>query len=402
MSKRKKRQGERKGAVRNRADPIAIWLNGGEMRETLCPKGYTPMSKNQEVRRCIYKIADLVSNMTIMLMQNGENGDVRIKNELSKKIDIYPSQNMTRKNFIMRIVTDMYLGGNAVVVPQIQESWIDNLKILQWDSLTFNEEGDGYRIRCRGAEFKPDEVLHFVLNPDDDDPFRGAGYTNMIRQTVENIVQANITKTAFLQSEWKPSMIISVDADIGELQDVDKRNNILNSYTKTKAIGEPWLIPSGEMHVEQIKPLTLNDLSIVDGITLDMKSIAAAFGIPPFMLGVGDFNKEAYNNFVATRIMSDAINIQQELSKKLLYSPGMYFKFNPKSLMQYSLPEQVGFVKELVAGGMMNRNEGRAEFDYAPANKEGMNDYIVLENYVPVDRVGDQKKLKQKGEDGNE
>jgi hypothetical protein len=92
--------------------------------------------------------------------------------------------------------------------------------------------------------------------------------------------------------------------------------------------------------------------------------------------------------------MSIAMILQQELSKKLLFSPTIYFKFNPKSLMQYNLTEQVQFVKELVGGGMLNRNEVRAEFDYPPVDKPGMNDYIVLENYVPVEKVGDQKKLK--------
>ena len=115
------------------------------------------------------------------------------------------------------------------------------------------------------------------------------------------------------------------------------------------------------------------------------------------MVGVGDFNKEQYNNFVATKIMSIAHIIEQELTKKLLLSPKRYFVFSPKSLMQYSLSEQVGYVKEMVAGGMLCRNEGRVEMGYTPVDNEGMNDYIVLENYVPVDRVGDQKKLNDAG-----
>ena len=78
----------------------------------------------------------------------------------------------------------------------------------------------------------------------------------------------------------------------------------------------------------------------------------------------------------------------------------MYFKLNPKSLMQYSLSEKMSFVKDMVAGGMLSRNEGRTEFDYSPADKDGMNDYNVLENYIPVDRLGDQKKLK--GEEARE
>lgn len=380
-----------------RADPVTMWLNGADASEILCPVGYTPLSQNEEIRRCVYKIADLVSDMTIMLMQNGTNGDIRLKNELAKKIDVYPNRDMTRKNFIHKIVTDMLLNGNSVVYPYIKDGLIDDLRILQSASLLFDVTNDGYQIRYKSKLFYPDEVLHFVLNPDDDYPFKGQGYTKMITQTVNNLLQANATKKGFLQSKWKPSLIISIQADTEELQDPELRSKILGSYTDTTSTGEPWLIPAGEIDVKTVQPLTLNDLAIQDSITLDIKTIAACFGIPAFMVGIGEFNKDEYNNFISTTIMGIAMIIQQELSKKLLYSPDMYFKFNPKSLMQYNLTEQVQFVKELVAGGMLNRNEGRTEFDYAPVDVDGMNDYIVLENYVPVDKVGDQKKLVQEG-----
>ena len=383
---------------KTRADPVTMWLNGTDARDILCPIGYTPLSKNEEIRRCVYKIADLVSNMTIMLMENGTNGDIRLKNELAKKIDVYPNKNMTRKNFIHKIVTDMILTGNSVVYPKIKNGLIDDLQILRATDLNFREMGDSYQIRYRSTPFNPDEVLHFVLNPDDEYPFQGQGYTQMIKQTVANLLQANATKTGFLKSKWKPSLIISVQSDAEELQDPVLRNKILGSYTDTTEIGEPWLIPTGEITVQTIQPLSLKDLAIQESITLDLRSIAAAIGIPAFMVGIGTFDKDEYNNFISTIIMSFATTIQQELSKKLLFSPTMYFKFNPKSLLQYDLVEKVGFVKEMVGGGMLNRNEGRAEFDYSPVDVDGMNDFTVLENYLQVADLSKQKKLVQGGD----
>lgn len=340
--------------------------------------------------------------MTIMLMQNGENGDIRLKNELSKKIDVYPNKNMTRKNFIYKIVTDMAIFGNAVVCPEVKDGLVENLDIWDADKLHFDKNGTGYTVRYGNRPFEPDELLHFVLIPDDDKPFMGQGYTNMVKQAVLNLLQANATKTGFLKSKWKPSLIISVNSDAEELTDPNKRNAILGSYTKTTEIGEPWLIPAGELDVKTIQPLTLNDLAIQDSITLDLKTVACAFGIPPFLVGVGTFNKDEYNNFVSTTIMSIATNIQQELTKKLLFSPTMYFKFNAKSLMQYSPNEKVSFVKEMVGGGMLNRNEGRTEFDYSPVDVKGMNDYTVLENYLQVADLNKQKKLVQGGEPSGE
>lgn len=380
---------------RSRGDPVAIWVNGGDAWDVLAPLGYTPLIKNEEVLKCAHKIADLVSSMTIMLMQNGDNGDVRLKNELSKKIDIHPNKSMTRKNFIYKIVHDLLLkgNGNSVIYPIIKNDLLDDLIIWDMDKVTFEGKDNGYLIKYKNIPFEPDELLHFVLIPDIDKPYKGQGYAMMLKETVANLLQANATKTGFLRSKWKPSMVISINSDAEELQDKEQRQKILGSYTDSTEAGEPWLIPAGEIDVKTIQPLTLQDLAIQDSITLDKKAVAAAFGIPAFMIGVGEFKKDEYNNFISTVILPIAQNIQQELTKKLVYSPSWYFKFNAKSLMQYDLKEKTEHVKSMVSGGMMNRNEGRNEFDYSPVNDEGMNNYIVLENYIPVSKVGDQKKL---------
>lgn len=400
MGKKGKRQHTRAEPKQLReVNTTAFLISDDSSTGILAPIGYTPLSKNQDVQKCLFKIADLVSNMTIMLMENGQNGDIRLKNELSKKVDVYPNKNSTRKNFITKIVMDMLNYGNSVVVPSYQGDFLDNLTIIPSNKLNFMPQGDSYVINNGSLILHPDEVLHFPFYPDENYPWKGIGIAPMVKETVANLLQENATKKGFLKSKWKPSMIISISSDAEELQDPTLRNKILGSYTGHTEQGEPWLIPAGEIDVKTIQPLTLNDLAIQDGITLDLKSLAGGIGIPAFMVGVGTFNKDEYNNFIATTIMSIAIILQQEFSKKLLYSPNMYFKFNPKSLYQYNITEKMSFVKEMVSGGMLNRNEGRTEFDYAPVDNPGMNDYIVLENYVPVEKVGDQKKLKTGGEE---
>ena len=377
----------------------AFLIGANEAHDILAPMGFKPLSRNEVVLRCAHKIADTVSDMTIMLMENGEYGDTRVRNELSKKLDVYPNRDMTRKNFIYRIVSDMILYGNAVVLPTYDGTMLDDLTLLPASSVIIDNAGytSGYYVLYNGKAYDSEEVLHFPLSPEDTKPFRGMGFAPQIYDTVRNLLQAEATKTGFLKSKWKPSIVISINADTEELQDPEKRRKILGSYADETDRGEPWLIPAGELDIKTIQPLTLQDLAIQDSITLDTRSIASACGIPPFLVGVGDFNKDAYNHFISSTVMGFAQIIQQEMTRKLLYAPQWYFKFNPKSLMQYSLAEKSAYVLNMVNGGMLSRNEGRGEFDYSPSDAAGMNDYALLENYIKVGDISKQKKLEQEG-----
>lgn len=364
------------------------------------PCGYTPLDKNEQVNQCINIVAELVSSMTIYLMKNGQYGDERIKNALSYKIDVAPYSMATRKTFIHWLTTQMCKNGNCVVLPK-HDSDGNLTDLIPLNNPTFEScTMTDYRIRANGQLFKPDEVLHFQANPSEKYLYIGKGYAPMLKTTIQNMAQANATKKAFLKSKWKPSLIIAANTDAKELKDKELRKKLLESYTETTEAGEPWVIPAGEIHVETIKPLSLNDLAIQDSMKMDILSIASVFGIPGFMVGVGQFNRAEYNNFISTTIMEKAMTIQQELTKKLLYSSDHYFKFSPKSLMQYDLNEMVNYVKEMVGGGMINRNEGRNELNYSPVDDPTMNEFYVLENYIPVAKLGDQKKLKGGESDG--
>lgn len=383
-----------KGLFKKRSSMAYFLKADGDMADII--PGYTKLSKNEEVIKCANIIADLVSSMTIMLMQNGEKGDIRLRNELAKKIDIYPCSYMDRKNFIFKIARDMVLSGNSIVIPKVEGMYIRDLEPVDIDACSFFKDGSSYKIVANGVVMNPEDVLHFVYIPDRKEPYKGVGQKESIVDTARMLVQAKETKKKFLQSKWKPAMIISINADAEELQDEEMRKTVLGSYVSDTEEGEPWVIPAGEIDVKTIQPLSLNDLAIQDSIKLDKTAVAAAFNMPAFMVGVGEFKEDAYNNFISTTIMSIAMIIQQQLTNKLLFSGDLYFKLNYKSLLQYSLDSKIALIKGMVGGGMMSRNEGRSELDYAPVNKPGMDDYIVLENYIPVEKVGDQKKLTNK------
>ena len=226
-------------------------------------------------------------------------------------------------------------------------------------------------------------------------PWMGTGYQLALADVANNLKQAAATEKGFMSSKWKPSIIVKVDALTEEFASPDGRKKLLESYAMSGEAGEPWLIPAEAFSVEQVKPLTLSDLALADFVKLDKQTVATILGVPPFVLGVGDFKREAWNSFISTRIMPLAQNIQQELTRKLLYSNDLYFRFNSRSLYNYDLKDMAAIADDQYIRGIMTGNEVREWIGLSPM--DGLDELIILENYIPRGMIGDQKKLNGNG-----
>lgn len=377
--------------LREQEKPTCSFLLSKQFEEMIC-SGYTPLSKNPEVLAAVDSIAGLISSMTIYLMGNSKNGDKRIKNSLSRLLDIQPSLFMTRKTFIFNIVKEMLLTGNAVAIPSYtSEGYIESLDPIGSDSVSFIPRGAGYYMLINGAQYEPDEVLHFPNNTKQPYPWLGNSYKVNLRTVVNTLAQASETKKGFMESKWKPSLIIKADAMTDSFGNPISRSEILNDYIKANRAGEPWLIPSDTFEVQEVKPLSLNDLAVNDSVELDKKTVASVIGVPPFVVGVGAFNKDEWNNFINTKIRQICNILEQEFTRKLILKPEWYVKFNSRSLYAYNISELSTVGANLYTKGIMTGNEVRDWTNQDP--KDGLDELVILENYIPQGMIGDQKKL---------
>lgn len=383
------------GSVQEKLDKlqqeVLLWLG----KDDICVPGYTRLSDNPEIQTACLRIAELIGSMTIYYMENTPDGDQRIRDELARMIDITPDGSMNRSQWLIVNVMNMLLygRGNGICVPHTRAGLLESMEPIASGRVSLLPvEGSyrDYRVLIDGIPHDPAELMHFVYNPDPYYLWKGQGVTVTLADIANNLKQAQKTENAFMASEWKPSIIVKVDALTEEFAGPEGRKKLLDSYVKPSSPGEPWLIPAEQFQVEQVRPLSLADIAIKDTVEMDRRMVAAVIGVPPFLLGVGEYKRDEFNSFVQTKIRAIAETIQQEMTRCLIISPARYIRLNYWSLLDY---DPAGLSKVLLDGadrGFVNGDEWRDKIHMPPA---GLKEYKVLENYIPYDKSGAQSKL---------
>lgn len=372
---------------------LVAWLNSDAFVENCEALGYTSLKNCPEIITACRKVAEQIGNMTLYLMANTEGGDIRIVNELSYKLDINPNPYLTRKLFIEACVMNLLLygDGNAVVLPHTRGGLLEYLEPIEPYRVVYYPDGNGYYLTIDGVRYDPDEVLHFRLNPDPLREWLGTGLKVSGRLVSDSLAKASRTINDFNSRQYKPNVIIKVDATDEGFASEAGRRKLLESFFASSKAGEPWLLPMDKFEVTSVKGLTLQDLAISDTVT-DLREFAAAVvGVPAFVLGVGNYNQAEWNNFIQTTIRSIATEIQQEMTKKLILSSKWYLKFNTLSLFDYSISDISAVYGGLYNQGIITGNEVRDRLGLEP--KDGLDELVRLENFIPITESGNQSKL---------
>lgn len=386
---------------------------GPDAYGAMCGTTHRTVANDPDVKTGMNLISNLIASMTIKQMENQDKGpDRRIVDGISRIVDIAPCKGLTKQQWVTRIVKNLILYGNAYVIPTYaEEGYLKELIPVKNSDVRIDENKSPYGIIVNGQSFSHSEFLHFKINCGIDSYF-GDGIKITAKDVVENLATTDALTKEFMTNRFMPSVIIKVDAKHINMANkkgpVNKEDgstvegkNLAQKYIDQTSTGQPFVIPAGLLEVEQIKPMSLVDLAVNENVKLSKSWIASILGIPTFLLGVGDFKQAEYNNMISTTIMFYAKAIQDELTAKVLDSPRRYFKLNPASLYNYDLVQMGNLMSRLRTMGVTTGNEVREKVGMDPSDLDGMDDLIALENYIPVEDLGNQEKLKG-GEDGEE
>lgn len=172
--------------------------------------GYHSLDHDPTIATACKRFAGLVGLISWHLMNDTADGDVRIKNELSRKIDISPNSYMTRQQFYSAIAMDLLLygDGNAIVLPHTNNGYLGDLEIIppsRW-SLVPDPLNPTYKysVYIDGIPHDPRDLIHFAINPDKYYPWKGTSFRVAIKDVAENLHQEARTEKAFNSTKWKP------------------------------------------------------------------------------------------------------------------------------------------------------------------------------------------------------
>lgn len=367
---------------------VGYWMGNSDE----VPTGYHRLIESPEVAACINRISSIVSSAPIYLMENTKKGDVRIHDGMSRLVDIDPWPGMGTRATWMDWIVSTLLGegdGNACVLPEIEDGHFSQLLPMPGAVPLPGTNPDTYYISWRGCNYHPSEVLHFRLFTDPTYPWKGRGYRVQLKQVVEALEKSDAVKKSLSSPDYKPPLCVFVNSDT-DFSDEEKREKFRKKYLADAKDGKPWILPADLVKIEQIRPLSLADLAIKDTVELDKKTVASIIGVPPYMVGIGNYDQKAHNAFIRTDIIHMANVIEQQLTQKLLENPKRYYKISRRRLYDYDLKTLIDIDCALADRGYLNGDEVREDADRDPI---GLTEYKVLENYIPYDMSGKQKKL---------
>ena len=378
---------------RSANSPLGVWILGGGSE---LPDGYHRLLDSPEISACINRIAAIISGATIYLMENTDKGDVRVHDELARFVDVEPWPNMaTRQSWMNWIVTTL-LGdgdGEAFVLPRTNGGRFAALEPMP-GAVSIDNPAGGYLVQWRGYTYAPDEVLHFRLYTDPERPWKGRGVRVQANRLAASLNTTTELKDMLNSPDYKPPLIVAVNSD-SAFSDEAEREKFRENYLSDSKDGKPWVLPADLLKIEQIKPMSLTDLAIKDTVELDKKTAAAIFGVPGFTLGIGNFSEAEHNHCVRTVYIPICQGIEQEMTLKLLASPRRYFKISRRRLYAYALKDLINMDLAMADRGYLNGDEVRADMDLDPV---GLTERTRLENFIPTDMAGNQKKLIQEDE----
>ena len=342
------------------------------------------------VHACVRVIADGIAGLGLKLYKDdGINRD-QIVIHYATALTNEPNPYQTKYDFTKYMTSHLALTGNAYafINRDVRNIGIELHPIapqyvtpVMQDGLLF------YKVSLAGYPpmVPATEMLHFK-GMCGDNPLVGLSPVVLHAETL-GIDLAAISQSAGVYKNGVLKFLLTSDAQIK----IDQAGPLKKSLDDViDGASRSAVLPNG-IKMEKLS-LSPEEAQYLETRKFSSEEIARIFGVPASMIGASAGIKSSveqeYQDFYARTLMSYAINIEQEMARKLLTENDKltyYFKFNFNSLLRASANERADYYNKGIRGGWLSRNEARM---YEDVNGFGGGDeYLIEANLMPSSQI---------------
>jgi HK97 family phage portal protein len=342
------------------------------------------------VHACVRVIADGIAGLGLKLYKDDGQSRDQIVVHYATALTNEPNPYQTKYDFIKYMASHLALTGNAYafinrdvrnIGTELHPIAPQYVTPVMQDGILF------YKVTLAGypGMIPATEMLHFK-GMCGDNPLVGLSPVVLHAETL-GIDLAAISQSAGVYKNGVLKFLLTSDAQIK----IDQAGPLKKSLDDViDGASRSAVLPNG-IKMEKLS-LSPEEAQYLETRKFSSEEIARIFGVPASMIGatagIKSSVEQEYQDFYARTLMSYAINIEQELARKLLTENDKltyYFKFNFNSLLRASANERADYYNKGIRGGWLSRNEARV---YEDVNAfDGGDEYLIEANLMPSSQI---------------
>jgi len=258
-------------------------------------------------------------------------------------------------------VTSLLIEGNAFAAVAARDAlgFPQSLVLLAPAAVSVRQDQGVVSFQVAGQEFDPDDIVHIrgVTLPGH---VLGLGPLQVQRRTVgQAIAQEDYASELFVGGSI-PSGVLQVDGELSR----DEADELKTHFSAAHGGRQrtPAVLSGGVKY--QALGFSAADLELLESRRFSAQTIATIFGVPGFLIGVGQENSQTYSNveqdsklFVRFTLRSWAARIEQALSA--LLPRGQEARFNLDALLRADTAERYSAHETALRAGFLTLGEVR-------------------------------------------
>jgi len=229
------------------------------------------------------------------------------------------------------------------------------------------------QVKGKPTRYKPEQMVYFRYYSPEDDLGPGVAPLQVALQSADLAHNANVWASQFFSHGAIPAVILETEQNIPD-EELKRVKGAWNKMTQGAKRAWRTLILRRGLKA-QVVGQPIKDLAMMELFESIRTQIASAFGVPETMIAdAANYAtaKEHRLSFYQDTVIPKATQIEHALNRQLFEAQGLAFEFQFDQIeaIQKDEAEKAEFLRMLVDGKIITKDEARKALGYEPMDAE--------------------------------